>query len=144
MNGVSKPWTVEMYAKVLMVVLGILSAGFMTWAGIVWQGLGEVRAIATEVATMRVVMEQTRGEQRELIGDVRAHMLEPWHKDAGHEIETGVLRLKVLEKELATLQQYVDQVWSRLRAGGVNDENLKRELERLCNCKIDLKEPDPF
>ena len=134
----------EVYAKVLMLVLGMLAAGFMAWAGIVWTGLGEVRLISTEVATLRVVMEQSRSEQRALAVDVREHMQEPWHDDTGHHLETGVLKAQVLEDRIATLQQYVDQIWARLRAGGVNDENLKRELERLCNCEIELKTPDRF
>ena len=134
----------EVYAKLLMLVLGMLAAGFTAWAGIVWTGLGEVRLISTEVATLRVVMEQSRAEQRALAADVREHMQEPWHDDAGHQLETGGLKMRVLEDRIQTLQQYVDQIWARLRAGGVNDESLKRELERLCDCEIELKTPERF
>jgi hypothetical protein len=48
------------------------------------------------------------------------------------------------EIRLDAIAALVNQIWPRLRAHGENMEILRRELEELCQCKIDLKQPEQF
>jgi hypothetical protein len=45
---------------------------------------------------------------------------------------------------VSRLERSIDTIWPRLRAHGENAELLRREIERLCNCKIKLNEPEKF
>ena len=42
------------------------------------------------------------------------------------------------------LEKSIDTIWPRLRSHGENVEIVAREVERLCDCKINLNEPDKF
>lgn len=48
------------------------------------------------------------------------------------------------EMEIARVDNHLNQVWPRLRVHGENIAILTRELEDLCECKIDLKKPEKF
>lgn len=42
------------------------------------------------------------------------------------------------------LQTNQDRIWPRLRAHGENAEILKREIEALCKCDIELNDPEEY
>ena len=48
------------------------------------------------------------------------------------------------QKENARLEEYLGQVWPRLRSLQQNQVIIARELEELCDCEIELKEPENF
>ena len=56
-----------------------------------------------------------------------------------YEETTTALRL-----EVATLLDNQNRIWPRLRTHGENIAILTREIEKLCNCKVELKEPERF
>jgi hypothetical protein len=47
-------------------------------------------------------------------------------------------------QSVSRLERSIDTIWPRLRSHGENVEIVTREVERLCNCKINLNEPDKF
>ena len=44
----------------------------------------------------------------------------------------------------AELRDWMSQIWPRLRNHGENMEILKRHLEGLCSCEVQLNEPERF
>lgn len=46
--------------------------------------------------------------------------------------------------QLALLLDNQNRIWPRLRAHGENIQILKRKFEEVCNCTIELKEPERF
>lgn len=46
--------------------------------------------------------------------------------------------------QIEILHERLNQVWPRLRAHGENIAVVKRKLEALCDCNIDLNEPEQF
>lgn len=49
-----------------------------------------------------------------------------------------------LQDQLDILEHNQNQLWPRIRAHGENITILKNDLEQLCNCKINLSEPEKF
>ena len=58
-------------------------------------------------------------------------------------IETTLKTYNVTD-ELHDLERNQNFIWPRLRAHGENIYNMARILEDVCNCDVDIKQPDDF
>ena len=52
--------------------------------------------------------------------------------------------IKDVDDELDILLDNQNRIWPRLRAHGENIQVLAQILEKHCDCKIELKDPEPF
>jgi len=50
----------------------------------------------------------------------------------------------VNRRDSQEVRDWLAQIWPRLRVHGENAEILKRHLESLCKCKIELNDPERF
>ena len=48
------------------------------------------------------------------------------------------------EEMISNLLQNQNNIWPRLRTHGENIQVLKREIERMCDCQVELKQPERF
>ena len=51
---------------------------------------------------------------------------------------------EAVKRNLTRIEDLMNQVWPRLRVHGENIAILKAEIERICKCKVELKEPEKF
>ena len=49
-----------------------------------------------------------------------------------------------IDGQIQILLDNQNRIWPRLRGHGENIAILRQEIERLCDCKIQLQEPEPF
>jgi len=101
------------WAKVATALSGIVTMGFLLWAGVVWQGWQDVREMLFEVnssvATIGVRLENV--ESKITDGSLRSfqHARRPWHDEAGNHLST--LRLEI--DNLRALVEKVDSAQKR-------------------------------
>ena len=106
-----------------------LVASAPTWITTVFTSIGGVLAaallmwIATSqveiVTTQAVILNNQEVQAEQLTASVEAQ-----------------------KQAVERLDHNFDQIWPRLRTHGENIAILTREIEELCDCKVDLKQPE--
>ena len=91
------PENTAMWFKVASAAGGLLTIAFLAWAGVVWTGWQDVRAILFDmhstIVRLEQVVENAVQDQQEMKAEFRRHSDDPWHDKAGDSIRELQIRL---------------------------------------------------
>lgn len=79
------------------VILGVLAAAFMAWAGVVWRA---VAVIETSLASIQTEVRVNQEQDRLNHSTMNQHVAQPWHGQAGNELSRIRAEMESLRREL--------------------------------------------
>lgn len=100
--------------RFITALLGVLSAAFLAWAGVVVKGVSVVEDSVASIHTeLRVVQEFDRALESRIIAienRLNTHIQDPWHGRAGNELSRFHAELQALRREIQTRNNYPPNV----------------------------------